>query len=117
MPNLDTTFAALADPTRRAILSRLALGEATVMQLAKPFKMTQPAISRHLKVLEGAGLIVRRVEGTKRPSRLSPEAITEVDQWLAVLRETFAKNYDRLDQVLAELQTKKRNHGKNQNRT
>lgn len=87
------------------------------MQLAKPFKMTQPAISRHLKVLEGAGLIVRRVEGTKRPSRLSPEAITEVDQWLAVLRETFAKNYDRLDQVLAELQTKKRNHGKNQNRT
>lgn len=108
MPNLDATFAALADPTRRAILSRLARGEATVMQLAEPFKMTQPAVSRHLKVLEGAGLIIRRVEGTKRPCRLSPEAITEVDQWLALLRETFSKNYHRLDQLLAESKPKKR---------
>ncbi len=67
MSNLDAAFSALADPTRRAILARLALGEATVMELAEPFKMTQPAVSRHIKVLEGAGLILRRVDGTKRP--------------------------------------------------
>ena len=72
MSNLDAAFSALADPTRRAILARLALGETTVMELAEPFEMTQPAISRHLKVLEGAGLILRRVEGTKRPCRLAP---------------------------------------------
>jgi len=108
MPNLDSTFAALADPTRRAILSRLALGEATVMQLAEPFELTQPAISRHLKVLEGAGLIVRRVDGTKRPCRLAPEGIAEIDQWLAILREAFAKNYDRLDDVLAGMKSKRR---------
>ena len=75
MSNLDASFSALADPTRRAILARLALGEATVMELAEPFEMTQPAISRHLKVLEGAGLILRRVEGTKRPCRLAPAAV------------------------------------------
>ena len=105
MSNLDTAFAALADPTRRAILTRLALGEATVMELAKPFEMTQPAISRHLKVLEGAGLIVRRVEGTKRPCRLASGGITAIDQWLAILREALSKNYDRLDEVLAAMQT------------
>ena len=82
MPNLDASFSALADPTRRAILARLALGEATVMELAAPFDMTQPAVSRHLKVLEGAGLITRRVEGTKRPCRLAPAAVDEIDQWL-----------------------------------
>jgi|SRR5215467_4068935 len=108
MQNLDSTFAALADPTRRAILSRLALGEATVMQLAKPFELTQPAISRHLKVLEGAGLIIRRVDGTKRPCRLAPEGIAEIDQWLAILREAFVKNYDRLDGVLAGMKSKRR---------
>ena len=75
LANLDAAFSALADPTRRAILARLALGEATVMELVEPFDMTQPAISRHLKVLEGAGLIVRRVEGTKRPCRLAPAAV------------------------------------------
>ena len=75
MPGLDTAFSALADPTRRAILARLALGEATVMELAEPFEVTQPAISRHLKVLEGAGLIVRRAEGTKRPCRLSKSGL------------------------------------------
>ena len=106
MPNLDTTFAALADPTRRAILARLALGEATVMELAEPFEMTQPAVSRHLKVLEGAGLIVRRSEGTKRPCRLAPDGIAGIDQWLAMLRQALAKNYDRLDQVLASMQRK-----------
>ncbi len=104
MLNLDAAFSALADPTRRAILARLASGEVTVMELAKPFEMTQPAISRHLKVLEGAGLIVRRVEGTKRPCRLAPGAIDAIDQWLAMLRQALAKNYDRLDEVLAAMQ-------------
>jgi len=105
MPNLDASFSALADPTRRAILTRLALGEATVMELVEPFEMTQPAISRHLKVLEGAGMIVRRVEGTKRPCRLAPTAVTEIDQWLAMLRQALSANYDRLDDVLAAMKT------------
>jgi DNA-binding transcriptional ArsR family regulator len=108
MPSLDTAFSALADPTRRAILARLAAGETTVMDLAKPFEMTQPAISRHLKVLEGAGLITRRVEGTKRPCRLAPAGIDVVDQWLARLRDAMAKNYDRLDAVLAAMSIEKR---------
>jgi DNA-binding transcriptional ArsR family regulator len=108
MRNLDAAFSALADPTRRAILARLALGEATVMELAEPFDMSQPAISRHLKVLEGAGLIVRRVEGTKRPCRIAPGATTEIDQWLAMLREALTKNYDRLDDVLATMKPSKR---------
>jgi DNA-binding transcriptional ArsR family regulator len=108
MSKLDAAFSALADPTRRAILARLALGEATVMELAAPFEMTQPAVSRHLKVLEGAGLVVRRVDGTKRPCRLAPGAIDEIDQWLGVLREALAKNYDRLDGVLAGMQKRKR---------
>ena len=103
MPNLDASFSALADPTRRAILARLALGEATVMELAEPFDMTQPAISRHLKVLEGAGLITRRVEGTKRPCRLAPAAVNEIDQWLGMLRKALSANYDRLDDVLAAM--------------
>ena len=106
MPNLDASFSALADPTRRAILARLALGEATVMELAEPFEMTQPAISRHLKVLEGAGLILRRVEGTKRPCRLAPAAVNEIDQWLAMLRQALSANYDRLDDVLAAMKPK-----------
>lgn len=107
MPNLDAAFSALSDPTRRAILARLALGEATVMELAEPFAMTQPAISRHLKVLEGAGLITRRVEGTRHPCRLAKGGIDAVDQWLAMLRKALARNYDRLDQVLAEMKPKK----------
>lgn len=101
--NLDAAFSALADPTRRAILARLALGETTVMELAQPFAMTQPAISRHLKVLEGAGLIVRRIDGTKRPCRLAPAAIEGIDQWLSMLRNALSKNYDRLDEVLAAM--------------
>ena len=105
--HLDATFAALADPTRRAILTRLGSGEATVMELAEPFEMTQPAISRHLKVLEGAGLIIRRVEGTKRPCRLAPAGIDAVDRWLAMLRAALEKNYDRLDQVLATMKSEK----------
>ena len=101
MLNLDAAFSALADPTRRALLARLALGEATVMELARPFEITQPAISRHLRVLADAGLIARRVEGTKRPCRLTPAAIGDIDQWLAKLREALAKNDERLDTVLA----------------
>ena len=103
MQNLDAAFAALADPTRRAILARLALGEATVLELAKPFAMSQPAVSRHVKVLNDAGLIMQRVEGTRRPCRLAPGAIDEIDRWLAMLRQALERNYDRLDSVLAEL--------------
>src|SRR5258708_30466965 len=105
MQNLDAAFSALGDPTRRAILARLGAGEATVMELAEPFEMTQPAISRHLKVLEGAGLIIRRVEGTKRPCRLAPAGIDAIDRWLAMLRDALAKNYDRLDEVLAGMKS------------
>lgn len=105
--NLDAAFAALADSTRRGILARLASGEATVTELAKPFVMTQPAISQHLKVLEDAGLIVRRVEGTKRPRRLAKDGIEAMDQWLAMLRKALERNYDRLDGVLAATEHKK----------
>lgn len=105
--DLNASFAALADPTRRAILARLALGEATVNELAKPFEMTQPAISQHLKVLEEAGLIVQRVDGTKRPRRLAKPGIEAMDQWLAMLRKALEKNYDRLDGVLAAMQSTK----------
>lgn len=108
--SLDASFAALADPTRRAILARLAQGEATVMELTKPFEMTQPAVSQHLKVLEDAGLIVRRVEGTRRPRRLAETGIVAMDQWLAMLRGALETNYDRLDHVLAA--TQKRRKGK-----
>jgi len=104
MQILDTAFSALADPTRRAILARLAQGEATVMELAEPFEITQPAISQHLKVLEDAGLIVRRVEGTRRPRRLARAGIEAMDQWLAMLRKALDKNYDRLDEVLAAME-------------
>jgi DNA-binding transcriptional ArsR family regulator len=102
--DLDRTFAALADPTRRAILARLANGEATVMELAAPFKMTQPAISQHLKALEDAGLVVSRVDGTKRPRRLAKGAFEGMDQWLEMLRKALEKNYNRLDEVLANIQ-------------
>lgn len=104
MNRLDAAFSALADPTRRAILARLALGETTVMELAEPFAMSQPAVSRHLKVLEEAGLIIRRIEGTKRPCRLAPGALEEIDKWLAMLRRALEANYDRLDQLLAEME-------------
>ena len=103
--NLDASFAALADPTRRAILARLSLGEATVNELAKPFEMTQPAISQHLKVLEEAGLIVSRVDGTRRPRRLARAGIDALDQWLVMIRKALEKNYDRLDGILAAMQS------------
>ncbi|HEY6619446.1 MAG TPA: metalloregulator ArsR/SmtB family transcription factor [Steroidobacteraceae bacterium] len=103
MLDLDTTFSALSDPTRRAILGRLVLGEQTVMELAQPFDMSQPAISKHLRVLERAGLIARRVEGAKRPCRLAKGGVEAIDQWLAMHRKALASNYDRLDAVLADL--------------
>jgi DNA-binding transcriptional ArsR family regulator len=105
---LDATFSALADPTRRAILARLAQGEATVTQLAAPFKLTQPAISQHLKVLESAGLVIRRVEGAKRPRRIAKGGIEAMDQWLGMLRKAFERNYDRLDEVLAGMEQPKK---------
>jgi DNA-binding transcriptional ArsR family regulator len=99
--SLDAAFAALADPTRRAIVARLARGEATVMQLAEPFAISQPAVSRHLKVLERAGLISRRAVGAKRPCRLAKPGMEAIDRWLAMLRESLERNYDRLDAILA----------------
>src|ERR1700676_1647841 len=106
--NLAAAFSALADPTRRAILARLAKGETTVMELSAPFEMTQPAISQHLKVLENARLVVRRVEGTKRPRRIAKGGIEAMDQWLAMLRKALERNYNRLDQVLANMEQPKK---------
>jgi DNA-binding transcriptional ArsR family regulator len=108
MVSLDAAFSALADSTRRAILARLAKGEATVAELSEPFNMTQPAVSQHLKVLEDAGLIARRVDGTRRPRRLAKPGIEAMDQWLAMLRKALDRNYDRLDQVLAAMEHHKR---------
>lgn len=99
---LDDTLLALADPTRRAILARLAQGEATVTEIAAPFDLTQPAVSHHLKVLEKAGLITRRREGTSRPCRLAPEGLAPLDAWLGDLRANLEANYARLDELLAE---------------
>lgn len=101
--NLDHAFAALADPTRRAILARLGKGEATVLELARPFAISQPAVSRHLRVLEEAGLISRRVEGAKRPCKIVPQSITHLDEWLQMLRNALEENYDRLDGVLSQM--------------
>lgn len=101
MRSLDAVFSALADPTRRSILARLAVGEATVNELAAPFTISQPAISRHVKVLAEAGLIVQRVDGTSRPCRLAPGALSELDRYLEQLRSTLTTNYRRLDQLLA----------------
>jgi DNA-binding transcriptional ArsR family regulator len=106
--SLDSAFSALADPTRRAILARLAKGEATVNELAEPFEISQPAISQHLKVLEDAGLIARRVDGTRRPRRLVKPRIDAMDRWLSMLRKALEQNYDRLDQVLAGLPTQQK---------
>jgi DNA-binding transcriptional ArsR family regulator len=103
---LDAAFAALADPTRRAILLRLVEGEATVNELAEPFEISQPAISRHLKVLEDAELIVRRVDGARRPCALAAGALDELDAYLGKLRDAMETNYSRLDQLLARAQSK-----------
>jgi DNA-binding transcriptional ArsR family regulator len=102
---LGATFAALADPTRRAILARLASGEASVMELAEPFRMSQPAISKHLKVLERAGLISRGRDAQRRPRRLEPKSLVEATEWLERYREFWEGNYQRLDALLEELKT------------
>jgi DNA-binding transcriptional ArsR family regulator len=100
---LDATFFALADPTRRAILARLAEGEASVGELADPFEMSQPAISRHLKVLERAGLVSVGQDGQRRPRRLEPEALEAASEWIERYREIWEANFQRLDAVLEEL--------------
>lgn len=101
--NLDATFAALADPTRRAILARLAEGEATVMELAAPFAISQPAISKHLKVLEHAGLISTAQDAQRRPRRLEPAALQAANAWIERYREIWEANYARLDTLLETL--------------
>ena len=101
---LSTTFAALADPTRRAILARLSIGETSVTELAEPFRMSLPAVSKHLKVLERAGLIARGREAQWRPCRLDPEGLKSVDGWLEHYRRFFDESLDRLDDYLRELQ-------------
>ncbi len=103
--HLDATFAALADPTRRAILAKLASGEASVMELAKPFAMSQPAISKHLKVLERAGLISRSRDAQRRPRRLEAKPLAEATKWLELYRRYWEGNYQRLDALLDELKT------------
>lgn len=102
---LDATFAALADPTRRAILARLASGEASVTELAKPFAMSQPAISRHLKVLESAGLILRGRDAQRRPRRIEGKPLAEAIEWLERYRELWEGSFERLDTLLDELKT------------
>src|SRR5271166_136804 len=106
--SLDATFAALADPTRRAILARLALGEASVSELAEPFAMTQPAISKHLKVLERAGLICRDRDAQRRPSRLVVKPLAEATRWLEDYRQFWETSFQRLDDVLDELKPKQK---------
>jgi DNA-binding transcriptional ArsR family regulator len=102
--NLDATFSALADPTRRAILARLARGETPVMELAKPFAMSLPAVSKHLKVLERAGLITRGREAQWRPCRIETRALKEIDDWLEHYRRFYDESFDRLDDYLKKLQ-------------
>jgi DNA-binding transcriptional ArsR family regulator len=102
---LDLTFTALADPTRRAILARLAGGEATVNELAEPFDISQPAISRHLKVLERAGLVTRGRDATRRPARFEPAPLLEATKFIADLRRFFEGSYAHLDSLLAELRS------------
>ena len=108
--SLDATFAALADPTRRAILARLATGEATVSELGEPFDMSQPAISKHLKVLERAGLISRGKDAQRRPRRLEAKPLAEANAWLENYRRFWEASFERLDEVLEELKARDRAH-------
>jgi DNA-binding transcriptional ArsR family regulator len=108
---LNATFAALADPTRRAIIARLASGEASVTELAEPFAMSQPAISKHLKVLERAGLVSRAQDAQRRPRRLEARPLAEATQWLERYRLFWEGNYQRLDALLEEMQGKQKRRG------
>ena len=110
---LDATFAALADPTRRAILARLAAGETSVSELAAPFKMSLPAVSKHLKVLERAGLIARGREAQWRPCRLAAGPLKDVAEWIEHYRQFWEQSFDRLDEYLRELQIKEKGNGRN----
>jgi DNA-binding transcriptional ArsR family regulator len=110
--DLNTTFAALADPTRRAILARLTLGETTVTKLAEPFQMSGPAISKHLKVLERAGLIARGREAQWRPCRLEAAPLKQASNWLERYRRFWEESFDRLDDYLHDLQKKEKKHGR-----
>jgi len=109
---LDATFSALADPTRRAILARLALGELSVMELAEPFEMSLPAISKHLKVLERAGLIARGRDAQRRPCRLQATPLKDAVSWLEQYRRYWELSFDRLDVYLRELQAQEKKHGR-----
>jgi len=111
--HLSITYAALADPTRRAILARLAVGEATVGELAEPFAMSLPAVSKHLKVLERAGLIARRRKAQWRPCRIEAGPLRDAAQWLEHYRHFWDDSFDRLDEYLGELQGGKRKDGSN----
>jgi DNA-binding transcriptional ArsR family regulator len=108
---LDATFAALADPTRRAILARLASGEASVTELAKPFALSQPAISKHLKVLERAGLISRGRDAQRRPCRIEARPLAEANAWLEDYRRIWEDNFQRLDTLLDELKSEEKKRG------
>jgi DNA-binding transcriptional ArsR family regulator len=110
---LSSTFAALADPTRRAILARLASGEASVMEIAEPFTMSLPAVSKHLKVLEGAGLITRGRKAQWRPCRLEAGPLKDASAWIEHYRRFWDQSFDRLDDYLKELQGKGKPHGRN----
>jgi DNA-binding transcriptional ArsR family regulator len=110
--DLDAMFAALADPTRRAILAKLATGEASVMELAEPFDMSQPAVTKHLNVLERAGLITRRRDGARRPCKLDPEKLGELSRWLGTFQEFWEASFSRMDEVLQELQRKEKGHAR-----
>jgi DNA-binding transcriptional ArsR family regulator len=110
--HLSTTFAALADPTRRAILARLVLGETSVGELAAPFDMSLPAVSKHLKVLQHAGLITRSREAQWRPCKLEPEVLKDVDLWLEDYRRLWSERFDRLDDYLKKLQAKGKKRGR-----
>jgi DNA-binding transcriptional ArsR family regulator len=113
---LDSTFAALADPTRRAILARLASGEASVNELVEPFEMSQPAISKHLKVLEQAGLISRGRDAQRRPCRLEPQPLGEATEWLEEYREFWEASYQRLDALLGKLKNRRGKQSKQRSR-
>lgn len=110
--HLSTTFAALADPTRRAILARLTAGEASVTELAEPFDISMPAISKHLKVLERAGLVARGREAQWRPCRLDPAPLKDVAAWVERYREMWEQRLDRLDNYLRQLQREEKKHGR-----
>ncbi|MBI3773148.1 MAG: helix-turn-helix transcriptional regulator [Gammaproteobacteria bacterium] len=110
--HLSTTFSALADPTRRAILSRLASGEASVKELAEPFEMTLPAVTKHLKVLQRAGLITQSRQAQWRPCRLEAKPLQEISDWVVQYRQFWEQSFDRLDEYLQDLQAKEKKRGR-----